>query len=236
MTKLLKTTTCFSLFFAAILAGSTAYGFEEPSKSPTATDSSSDSLVNQMAGSTFDSGTDSLEAISDKLDMPSGGVQVLQPTEFISHTVSGSPTTFVGHEMIRTKSYSGSALNSPLGEVTDIDDPDNTGGWTTMDSISGGPFACSITSTLLLKISASESESAGDSLRAQILVDGTVMWDAKVVDNNTSSMQHEEAYWIPNVPFLVQDSLVIKAARVGSFTYSSSYFYLPGIYCHTINQ
>jgi len=153
---------------------------------------------------------------------------ILQPTALCVGSY-GTTTVPVGHARIAGYSETGADLNTEITAVTDITDPANTGGWTELVSITGGPVNLVFEDTTqdeLARVFVDENEDDTDALRLQILIDGEVVFDAYSLGDNNSY-----AFWRPlgwqadagySPEIYCETSFMIRAARKGTFADSGS--------------
>jgi hypothetical protein len=155
-------------------------------------------------------------------------------------TATGTGATItVGNSIISATNLTGSGIDSGLADAATGGGSINApGAWTTIAEITGGPLMFNmIYSTQAYGytyIYVHSSEGSGDSLRLQVLIDGTIVWDAKVV---ADGIGNHLAYWYPmkseaynTIPIYCASSLLIRGTRIGNFTSTSSIFRVGHIY------
>lgn len=156
---------------------------------------------------------------------------VLNPvSELTVDLTSGTGITVnVGHADIAQINYlNGSEINAAIAAVTDISDPDNTGGWTDVIDLSGSKMEVFVGSALvngIVYMRLDNTEDSGDALRAQILVDNTIVADITCIANNSDVIANYIAHHkdfggnaARRTCFECNTSFKIRAARKGSLT------------------
>jgi len=154
--------------------------------------------------------------------------------------ISGTGATLtIGNEGIASLSYTGSGVNTNLADAAasggDIDTPDN---WTTVASLAG-KYAIdwlSIPGFIYpATMDVQSAEDSGDAIRIQLIRDSIIVLDAKVVAdgaaNHTVSLTGDETTGTRR--FYCEDSFLLRATRVGTFTHASTVFKTGAIYYHT---
>lgn len=154
----------------------------------------------------------------------------------------------VGHSQVASVSHLGNGtLNATVTAVTDIADPAGTGGWTTLLSLTAGPYrvypntysTASVSS--LLSMFVDTNEDSGDSLRGQILIDGTVVWDQTLVGDNAG----DHSVYLPGrdegssayrgITLDCNTSFLVRVARKGTFADVGSYIKMCAIDYHKVS-
>jgi|GEM_PF-2924258 len=154
---------------------------------------------------------------------------VLTPTVLGAIVANGSgETLLVGAEYIVNVNWAGSSnINSNVTEVADIDNPSD---WTNLVSINDKKCIVGLDSAETTGIQVASDETSGNALRMQILRDGDIIFDAKVVANGSDNFSlsinpprigaNGVTYYMP---IYCENSFVIRVARKGTFSSSSSY-------------
>jgi hypothetical protein len=156
-------------------------------------------------------------------------------------------TADVGHVQLAQITYTGADVSTNIAAVSDIADP--TAGaddWTDLVSITGGPMLVSIlantgTPYAHAAICIDENEDAGEDIRLQVVIDGTVVADITVTRDVGGAISNYVnfpicgAYYIaaaPNRYALIEcnTSFVIRAAQEGNnFADAGTYVHVGAI-------
>jgi hypothetical protein len=160
------------------------------------------------------------------------------PTELCA-TISGTGATLtVGNEAISSIAYTGSGVSTNLADAaTGAGDIATPGAWTDLVDITGGPFRVQLRSSggsnRFLYFAVNTAEDSTDAIRAQVIIDGTTVFDARTI---ADGLAVHSAYWdgillnldtnATGEPFDVTTSLKIRATRLGTFANASTVFYM----------
>jgi hypothetical protein len=154
---------------------------------------------------------------------------------------AGGNTLTIGHAYQAEIVYADAAsINAGIAAVADIDDPTNgADDWTDIIDLSGSKMIVDIYSVAaavtgihsFLYMNVQSGEDAGDALRAQILRDGVIIFDAKCVKDAAHTIQsvHIPVYGGTFSGAKVgriycNSSFLIRAAREGAIASDNSEF------------
>lgn len=164
----------------------------------------------------------------------------------LQKTTGTGITADVGHAQIAEITYAGADVSTNIAAVTDIADPTNgADDWTDLVSLSGKLLVSIMGSTPIPQAQAAicidENEDAGEDIRLQVVIDGTVVADMTVTRdaggaiNNYIVFPNHGAAYVVSGPYPISvvecnSSFVIRAAQEGNnFGDAGTYVYIGKI-------
>jgi hypothetical protein len=162
------------------------------------------------------------------------------PTELCA-TISGTGATLtIGNEAVATVAYTGSGVSTNLADAaTGGGDIATPGLWTDLINISGGPFRIQLETTQptrFLSFIVDATEDSTDAIRAQVLIDGTIVFDARTI---ADGLADHSAYWnifVQNTDTARASAIIdavttfqIRATRLGTFADVGTTFYMGSV-------
>jgi len=160
---------------------------------------------------------------------------LISPTKLTVIEYSGDTTSVVGLSYSSQIIYTSSVINSNITEVTDIHDPENSGGWTTYKSIYGKyeiiPTRHTIApiggNGIFAGLRIDYNDNLNNALRLQLIKDDIIIADIIAIQNPTSSIVNIYRPEIEDsgtvlMPFMCNKNFIIRFACKGTFINASS--------------
>lgn len=154
---------------------------------------------------------------------------------------AGTPVLTVGNERTAAVNYNTGGVQGNLADATTgagtIDSP---GAWTDIITISGDSFLVQVVGVNKNDIGVANTEDVGDAIRTQILIDGTVVYDAKCVGDGANDLTvacnwfESDATTYATIPIYCVSSFNLRATRVGNFGSAGSYLKTGDIYYYDV--